>query len=110
MAKTDLVVTLGDRLYSVERPWGTLPRGIELTFIARVAVDSRGLVYVLQGRSPAMVVFDSSGEYVRSWGSEAIADAHGLYITTEDLILVVDRDAHHVMGFDGEGRLQLSIG
>lgn len=110
MSKTELVVTLGDCLYSVERPWGTLPQGMQLAFVSHVAVDSQDYVYAFQRSKPPIVVFDSAGAYVRSWGTDSIADAHGIFITRDDLILLVDRDAHQVLGFDPQGRLQLVLG
>src|SRR5439155_5549931 len=59
---------------------------------------------------PPIIVFDPSGAYLRSWGTDTISDAHGIYITRDDLILLVDRDAYQVMGFDTMGRLQLVLG
>jgi peptidylglycine monooxygenase len=110
MAMTDLVVALGDQLFSVERPWGELPPGMRLAGVSDVAVDSKDRVYVFQRSDPPIVVFDRSGAYLRSWGTGVIADAHGIFITPGDLVLVADRDAHQVLGFDAEGRLELSLG
>jgi peptidylglycine monooxygenase len=39
-----------------------------------------------------------------------IADPHGIFITSDDLIVLVDRDGHQVMGFDPLGRLQVTLG
>lgn len=108
--QTGFVVTLGENLYEVERPWGTLPPGLELAYLSAVTVDAEGCVYACQRTDPPVVVFDPSGEYVRSWGSGVIADSHGIFAARDGRVLVVDRDAHQVLAFDREGILLQSIG
>jgi peptidylglycine monooxygenase len=110
MTRTELVVILGDQRFAVERPWGRLPSGMQLRYVSDVAVDSRGCVYVAQRGEPPVVVLDPSGEYLRSWGTGVVADAHGIYVTADDRVLLVDRDAHQVLVCDTEGRLQLVLG
>jgi DNA-binding beta-propeller fold protein YncE len=107
---SDLVVLLGDRRYAVVRPWGVLPGHIEYGVVSHVAVDSHDNVYVFHRGDPPVVVFDSAGAFIRAWGSGVIADPHGIYITHDDLIVLVDRDGHQVMGFDPFGRLQFTLG
>ncbi|MEZ4572341.1 MAG: hypothetical protein R2849_18900 [Thermomicrobiales bacterium] len=68
MAITNLIVGLRDRRYRVERPWGELPLGINIDVVSQVAVDSDDNVYVAQRIDPPIVVFDSKGNYLRSWG------------------------------------------
>ncbi|MEZ4522078.1 MAG: peptidyl-alpha-hydroxyglycine alpha-amidating lyase family protein [Thermomicrobiales bacterium] len=109
MAITNLIVGLLDRRYRVERPWGETPPGINIDVVSQVAVDSDDNVYVAQRIDPPIVVFDSKGNYLRSWGTGVIADAHGIFITPDDFVLVVDRDAHQVLGFSPEGDLQMEI-
>lgn len=110
MAVTDLVVALENRRYVVERPWGETPPGISIDVVSQVAVDSNDNVYVAQRSDPPIVVLDRNGRYLGSWGTGVIADAHGIFITPDDLVLVVDRDAHQVLGFSTDGELQLEIG
>jgi len=110
MPPTEFVVTLADRLYAVERPWGTLPPTIHLSYVSHLAIDSRDQVYVYQRGDPPVVVFDPSGAYLRSWGSNSIADAHGMFITPDDRVLLVDRDAHQLLVFDSDGHLLFTLG
>jgi peptidylglycine monooxygenase len=110
MSRTEFVVTLAEQRYAVERPWGELPAGLELGYVSHVALDSQGCVYVYQRADPPVVVFDPAGAYLRSWGSQVIADAHGMFITPDDRVLLVDRDAHQVLIFDVEGQLLSSLG
>jgi peptidylglycine monooxygenase len=97
-------------MYAVERPWGRMPEGRSLTDVSSVAVDSSGNVYVAQRADPPVVVFDPDGKHLRSWGSGEIDDAHGIYITDDDLVLVVDRDGHQIVGYDVDGLVQLRLG
>jgi peptidylglycine monooxygenase len=108
--KTELVVALGDQYYSVERPWGELPAGLQLSGVSDVALDANDRVYVYQRGDPPIVIFDSCGTYVDSWGSGVIADAHGIFITHDGRVLVADRDAHQVLGFSLDGQLELTLG
>ena len=110
MATTDLVVTLGEHLYAVERPWGNLPPGMRLQGVSDLALDSQGQVYLFQRADPPLIVFDPHGDYVSSWGSDLLADAHGIFITPDDLVLLVDRDAHQVLVCDTHGQPQRTLG
>jgi peptidylglycine monooxygenase len=110
MAKTDLVVGLGDQLYAVERPWGELPAGVRISGISDVAVDSQDRVYAFQRSDPPIVIFDRSGAYLGSWGNGMIADAHGIYCSPDDRIVLTDRDAHQVLSFDTDGTLRQALG
>ena len=108
--QTEFVVELGESLYEVERPWGVLPPGLELAYVSTIAVDAEGCIYVCQCTDPPVVVLDPSGEYLRSWGSDVIADSHGIFAAADGRVLVVDRDAHQVLVFDSEGTLLQEIG
>lgn len=106
----ELIVALGEHVYSVQRPWGSVPRGHKLAFVSQIAVDPDGCVYLCQRADPPIVVFDSSGAYLRSWGTGVIADAHGIFIDHEGRVYVVDRDAHQVLRFDSAGRCDMTLG
>jgi peptidylglycine monooxygenase len=110
MARTELVVTLGQQRYAVERPWGEPPPDITLRFVSHVALDSQRCVYAYQRADPPVVVFDPEGSYLRSWGSPLIADAHGMFITPDDRIFLVDRDSHQILIFDVAGNLLSTLG
>lgn len=78
--------------------------------VSQVAVDSRDKVYVYQRGDPPVIVFDPSGDMIESWGSGLVADAHGIFITRDDLVLLVDRDGHQLLGFDVHGNRLWEIG
>jgi DNA-binding beta-propeller fold protein YncE len=94
----------------VVRPWGVLPAHIEYGVVSHVAVDSHDNLYVFQRGEPPVVVFDPTGGYLQSWGSGLIADPNGIFITPDDLVVLIDRDGHQVMGFDTSGNVRFTLG
>ncbi len=110
MPPDDLVVALGATRYRVERPWGRLPAGMSFGTVSQLAVDSTGHVYVFQRDDPPVIVLDPDGAYVRSFGADLIADAHGIFITQGDTVLLVDRDAHEIVACTPEGEALFRLG
>ena len=111
MNKSDsLVVVLGDRRYHIERPWGVLPSDMEFGLISQLALDSEGCVYVFQRAEPPVLVFEPSGKFRAAWGHGRVADAHGIFISPEDRVFLVDRDAHQVLIFTVDGTLVGALG
>ncbi|MBM3491248.1 MAG: hypothetical protein FJX68_12535 [Alphaproteobacteria bacterium] len=105
-----LVVALGRHRYRVERRWGQWPATAAQGFISQVAVDSCGRVYLLQRSDPPVLVFNPDGSAGGTLGSGVIADGHGIAVDARDRVLVVDRDAHEIVGFDGAGAVVLRLG
>jgi hypothetical protein len=79
----------GEHQYEVIHDWGSLPSNIEYGNTHGVCEDSQGRIYVFHtvgAGSPcadALVVFDSEGKFVKSWGSEFAGGAHGLHLQKE---------------------------
>ena len=106
----DLVVVMGDRRYRVERSWGEASDANPLRMVSRIAVDSRGRVYAFQRAEPPVVVFRPDGGFHAAWGEGALADPHGMTITADDRVLLVDRDAHQILIFTTDGEQTGVIG
>jgi peptidylglycine monooxygenase len=102
----NLHVTLGVHRYAVIHPWNRVPLG----HVSQLALDRAGNVYVYQRTGSPIVVLTPDGESAGSWGTGQISDPHGIFITPDDYVLLVDRDAHQVMMFDTRGRLRATIG
>jgi DNA-binding beta-propeller fold protein YncE len=107
--KTELVVSLGEHVYAVERPWGEIPEGIQLGYVTDVAVDSQDNVYLFHRGDPPVIAFNHEGAYMRSWGNGKIVDPHGIFCV-DDRVLLVDRDAHEVQEYDTYGSLIRVLG
>jgi DNA-binding beta-propeller fold protein YncE len=98
----ELIVELGDRLYRVERPFGSWP--LNTGFVTDVAVDPRGHVFVMlrhdplvHPNDPRVIELAPDGAYLRGWGGDLIADSHMLTADATGRILAVDRDMHEVI-------------
>ncbi|MGY4432859.1 hypothetical protein ACVWWO_005336 [Bradyrhizobium sp. F1.13.1] len=83
MAMHELIVELGDRLYRVERPFGSWPPNTG--FVTDVAVDPHGHVFVMlrhdplvHPKDPRVIELAPDGAYLRGWGGDLIADSHML--------------------------------
>lgn len=57
-----------------------------------------------------LIVFDSAGRYLRSWGKGMFGNPHGLRIDRDDNVWVTDNGDHQVMKFANTGRLLLTLG
>ncbi|MGH9674568.1 MAG: hypothetical protein ACRD44_15420, partial [Bryobacteraceae bacterium] len=83
------VIGSGEHTYEVHHDWGELPAGLKYGNTHGVCEDSDGHIYVhhtvhaTSESHDTMVVFDEKGLFVRSWGKEFKAGAHGLHIRKE---------------------------
>lgn len=100
----------GKYKYEVQEGWGKLPEGWTFGWIPAVAVDSEDRIYVYSRSERPMVVFDSSGNVVASWGEDILKDAHGIFIDAEDNIYCVERNTHVVRKFTKDGELLMTLG
>lgn len=83
------VLGTGAYTYEAIHDWGILPPHIKWGNTHGVVEDSQGNIYVhhtvhaTSDSADSMVVFDSKGKFVRSWGKEFKGVAHGLHIRKE---------------------------
>ncbi len=80
------VIGIDGHKYSCQHGWGAVPDHIRWFDTHGVAVDESGLIYITH-RAPKgvdpVVVFEPSGKFVRSWGSEYSGGGHGIDIRKE---------------------------
>ena len=112
-------VAAGDRVYEVHHDWGALPDRIRYGNCHGVQVDSNGLVYIhhtVHASSPgdhAVVVFDSQGSFVKSWGGAFAGGAHGFRLTREgadEFLYFCDIRRGIVQKTDLAGNVLLTLG
>ena len=107
-------VGFGSYQYQLVEGWPTLPRkGVA----SDVALDSRGWAYVALREWPypevsggAVLVFDKDGNHRESWGEDLYATPHGIWISPEDEIFVVDSSDHTVRKYALSGELLMTLG
>jgi DNA-binding beta-propeller fold protein YncE len=85
----------------------TMPDGFKFGRVSAVATDAQGNVYVLQrgAKADPVVVFDSSGKYLRSWGKEIFGNPHGIRIDRNGDVWCVDNGNQQVYKFTRDGVL-----
>lgn len=100
----------GTFTYELVEDWGNLPEGWEWGQVGGVAVDSQDRVHVFTRASHPMMVFDREGKFLRSWGEGFFKDAHGICITPDDSLYLVDRLPQVAMKFTLDGKLLFEMG
>ena len=90
----------------------TMPDGWKFGRVSAVATDSAGHVYVFHrgNKADPIVVFDSEGRYLRSWGKGMFGTPHGLRIDKDDNVWTTDVAHHTVMQFTKDGKWRRTIG
>ena len=77
---------------------------------AGVAVDSQDRVYVLnRSVDHPVIVLDSEGNRLRSWGAGMFRRAHAIFSAGDDTLYCVDDQGHSVRQFTTDGELLLEI-
>ena len=96
--------------YEVVEDWAKLPSGMTFGQISAAAVDSKDNVYVFQRKDPPFLVFGREGNYLSSWGNGSTNFAHGIFIGSDDIMYVTDRDDHVCMTYTLDGRPLMIVG
>lgn len=99
---------LGSGKYTYEvtgENWGNLPEGWFYKEATSVDVDSKDNVYVFNRGNHPIIVFDSEGEVIRSWGEGEFTNPHGVTVAPDDTLWLVDNADHSIRHFTVEGKL-----
>jgi DNA-binding beta-propeller fold protein YncE len=105
------VKAAGDRpKFEVCRGWGELPDGWRIVEVAGVATDSGDRVFVFNRGDHPIIIFNSDGQYVGSWGDEYFIRPHGITIGPDDAVYCTDDLDHTIKKFTTDGTLLMTIG
>ena len=102
-------VGTGKHTYELVQDFPKLPAGNSFGMVSSVATDSQDRLYVFQRKDPPVMVFDRSGNYLRSWGIGAITHPHCITIV-DDIVYITDRDDSVAVIFTLEGKPLQVIG
>ncbi|NKC12746.1 MAG: hypothetical protein GKR94_11265 [Gammaproteobacteria bacterium] len=105
-----IILGSGEYQYRVVEDWAKLPDGWTFMDVAGVAVDSNDTVFVFNRGEHPMMVFDRSGNFLRSWGEGLFKRAHGCHAGPDDAIYCTDDGDHTVRKLDAHGKLLLALG
>ena len=88
--------------------------GWELDMVSSVAVDRKGVVYLLQrgDKADPVVAVDRDGRVLRSWGKGLYKIPHSIRIDPAGNVWTVDAQSSVVLKFTPEGKklLEISVG
>src|SRR4030095_1299120 len=97
--------------YSVQIRFGeepdTMPDGFKFGRASAVTTDAQGNVYAFQRgpKADPIIVFDSTGKYLRSWGKGMFGNPHGIRVDRAGNVWAVDNGNHQVFKFTNDGKL-----
>lgn len=101
---------LGEDAYEVEPGWAKLP-GDTMYDVAGVGVDAKGNVYLFNRGEHPIIVLDSSGNFLRSWGDKKMfPNAHAVTMGSDDTIWLTDTFDHTVRKCTLDGKVLMTIG
>ena len=76
-----------------------------------VACDSQDRVYIVRRTHlPAILVFDSEGNFLRSFGENLFAVPHGIWMSPDDILYCTDIGNHTVTKLSLEGKVLMTLG
>lgn len=76
----------------------------EMTFAHAITLDSRGRIYIGEGGTSRIQVFDQTGKSLDIWPNIPFG-AGSMAIDRKDRLWIADGDAHKIAGFDLNGKL-----
>ena len=100
----------GEFTYEAVAGWEKLPPGYSWTDAAAVATDSQDQVYVFNRGDHPMIVFDSDGNFLKSWGEDTFSHAHGLTLGPDETLYCTDDGDHTVRQCTLDGKVLMTIG
>src|SRR5216683_59117 len=107
-----LVMAQGSALgYEVVEGWEQLPGGYKHRDVAGVAVDSEDRVYLICRGDHPIIVYDSGGRFLRSWGQgEFTYRTHGISVGPDEMLYCTDDGNHTIRKFTPDGKLLMTLG
>ena len=99
-----------DYIYEELADWAKLPDGWSFMEVADVVVDSQDRVYVFNRGEHPMIIFESDGSFVDSWGKDLFSRAHGVTVGPDGMLYCVDDGDHSVRKCTPDGEVLMTIG
>ena len=102
------MVLLGSGEYRYEVSgdnWGSLPEGAVYREATAVDVSADDSVYVFNRGTHPMVVFNTEGEVIRTWGHGIFTNPHGVTVAPDGTIWCVDNGDHTVRAVHARRRV-----
>lgn len=113
-----LNVGAADDTYQQVDNWG-LPAGGVWGVMSAVGVDAKDNVFAFKRSDPGqksgslnskIMVFDSHGKLLRTWGENFVLSAHGLRLDNDGFVWITDTIGDQVFKFSATGELLMTLG
>ncbi|MBI5094973.1 MAG: twin-arginine translocation signal domain-containing protein [Candidatus Hydrogenedentes bacterium] len=78
------VLGTGAHTYELVENWGKLPESKKFGYTHGVQEDSQGRIYIHNQSPDSVAIFDPDGKFIKSWGPQYAAGAHGFQLRKED--------------------------
>ena len=105
----------GAHRYEWVKGWGTLPEGMQFgNTHGCIVIDGQGRVFVNTDTENAVIIFDSSGKFLKSWGQTGsengqFSGVRSIAIDAQGNVYVADAGNKRIQVFDGEGTFKSQI-
>ena len=100
----------GAHTYLSDTGWAKPASGVGWREIAGVAIGRDGLVYVFARGEHPVIVFESDGSYVTSWGQGMFANPHAITAGPADTFYMTDHFGHVVRHVSADGEVLMTLG
>lgn len=101
----------GSLQFELVEGWEQLPKGLLHRDVVGVAADSQGRVYLFCRGAHPVIVYERDGTFLGSWGEGQFTyRVHGIFISPEDQVFLVDYDNHSVRQYTVDGKYVQMIG
>ena len=110
MTNASIELGEGGFKYKVAVNWETVPPGYAWREVAAVAAASKDNVYVFNRGPHPMIVFDSDGNFLKSWGENVFSRPHGVSVGPNDTLYCTDDGDHTVRQCTLDGKVLMTIG
>lgn len=96
--------------YESNMNWHSVPSGIDWDEVAGTAVDKDNNIIVFARGKTSVVVLNSSGQYINSFGKGEFLRPHSIRIDSENYYWFVDDGDHTVKKYNSDGEKLMTIG
>lgn len=105
------IVGDGKFRYKVIETWPHIPKYWKLGMVSDGAVNSQNEIYLFSRGSHPITIWNTHGDFISSWGEgDFSANPHGIFISTNDNVWLVDRDYHIATEYTPGGSLLQTLG
>ena len=104
------IVGYGEYVYQHVPGWAKIPESWEWGHCVGVAIDSKDRVYVYNRSAHPMMVFDTDGNLLNTWGEDKIGSAHHVFAGPDDTLYTTDIGDHTVRKWTADGEILMQLG